>query len=199
MTSTPTPVQVMNTPDPVSVQGLHVAWNTFDVTAWALGIALAAAILAGWALIVAIRDANRNAELFARTMRKPKFELRLLIASWQGTAAGGMKPISLSAMIANTGERAVDKFMFELLVPVYALASPDKVWAYGRTVDGVAYRQMNHEVTATLYPYAAPVSVGTDFIDFADPTKLPEFLWRVYDTTDTYPSPTEWFKTSIVA
>jgi hypothetical protein len=136
---------------------LHVAWNTLDITAWALAIAIVASILAGWALVVAINDANRNAKLFAKSMRKPKFELRLVISSWQGTKGGGMKPISLSAMIANTGERAVDKFMFELLVPVYALTSPDKVWTYGRTVDGVAYRQMNREVTTTLYPYAAPV------------------------------------------
>ena len=61
----PLRVIVVNTPppsipDPLAREGLHVAWNTFDVTVVALIIAAVAAVAALWALYVAIRDAERN-------------------------------------------------------------------------------------------------------------------------------------------
>lgn len=127
-------------PDPIAVAGLHVAWLTFDATCWAIGIAVAAALLAGWALTVAINDAKRNqqqldlakrqfdivAEQLMEQSKEPKLEMNFQAA---GSVGPGYTvrydpnvykgiPISASLPIAirNVGDRDANHVRVQVLI-----------------------------------------------------------------------------------
>ena len=58
----PSPTSVFNTPDPLALESLHVAWNTFDVTFAALVVVGLALFVAFIALGVTISDARTNSK-----------------------------------------------------------------------------------------------------------------------------------------
>lgn len=187
MPSSPTPVEVMNTPDPVAVQGLHIAWNTFDATIIAVGIAVVAAGLAGWALIVAINDANRNAQQFKDFMRRPNLEARHwadLSLQQHGTWCNAIVAIS----VLNNGQRLTRHFLVELLVPLTVFERPpstdhSEVRRIGRT-DYMVYQAIVNK------PFF-PTNVATEVHRFNFGTKpdVGRFavLWRIYDDYGIYP------------
>jgi hypothetical protein len=96
----------MNTPDPIAVEGLHVAWNTFDVTVIALVLGGIALIVAFIALAVAMADARNNSTqlrmLIEEQQKKPDVQL-----FWEGGESERSYEVPEDEIFGHVGSIAI--------------------------------------------------------------------------------------------
>lgn len=123
-TAPPTHVLVVNTPDPNVTESIRVAWYTFDATIVAIVIAVAAAALAGWALVVAILDARNNAKQLMLLLREPDIGISFEGGTNEYASTSVETPLRLPLQITNSGNKNVLQYKVEFLLPWNSL-SPD--------------------------------------------------------------------------
>jgi len=195
-TPTPIPVIVLNSPDPVSIDSLHVAQATLGFTAAAFMIGIAALFLAGWALWTAVIDAKNNATQLAIALRRPELQVIFFDPPHDFDEAGTMTldngskvpvlPRTLS--IRNIGTRTSHNVRVELLVDRTAVVqetiSPqDEASVFGKNCYRFTY-DLNRDVR--LYTDAPPhlFNAYNHRLKMIDDVVV---YWRAFDDYGVYP------------
>ena len=164
----------MTTPDPIAEESLHVAWLSFGVTVWAIVIALIGAVLAGWALAVAIKDARRNATQLAIALRSPDLHVSFYdephSASQFGMGRDGTKTpiIPRTLAVRNAGSRTSHHVRIELLIQRNAVLRESISPQDDAIVRGTRFYRVTSELPPEyrLYHDAPPSLISIDEIGF---------------------------------